>query len=70
MARRTRTSVMKRQREAQKRLREKRKAEKAAAKRARRHGKPEGPAMATREELIGIGIIAPPETGPEEDSDE
>ena len=68
MARRSRTSVLKRQREAQKRQREKRKAEKAAAKRERRHGKPEGTAMASREDLIALGVIdAPP---PASDSEE
>ena len=42
MARRSRMSVLKRQREAQKRQRERRKAEKAALKRERRHGKKPG----------------------------
>ena len=60
MARRSRTSVLKRQREAQKRQREKRKSEKAAAKRERRHGKPQGTAMASRDDLIALGVIEAP----------
>ena len=52
-------SVLKRQREAKKRMREKRKAEKAALKRERRHGKKSGTAIATREELEGIGVLVP-----------
>ena len=69
MARRSRTSVLKRQREAQKRQREKRKAEKAAAKRERRHGKPQGTAMASREDLIALGVIEPPPPADEESED-
>ncbi len=52
-------SVLKRQREANKREREKRKAEKAAIKRERRHGKKSGTAIATRQELEDIGVITP-----------
>jgi len=68
MARRSRTSVLKRQREAQKRQREKRKAEKAATKRERRHGKPAGTSMASRDDLIALGVIDAPE--PASDTDE
>ena len=60
MARKSRTSVLKRQREAQKRERERRKAEKAEMKRARRHGKPRGTKMASRDDLVGLGILPPP----------
>ena len=59
MARKSRMSVLKRQREANKREREKRKAEKGAAKRERRHGKKTGTAIATRQELEDIGVITP-----------
>jgi len=61
MARKSRMSVLKRQREAQKRARERRKSEKAALKRERRHGKKQGTAMASRDELIALGVIAPSE---------
>lgn len=70
MARRSRMSVLKRQREAQKRQRERRKSEKAALKRERRHGKKPGTVMASREELIGLGIVQPEEaTGEESESE-
>lgn len=61
MARKSRTSVLKRQREAQKRDRERRKLEKAALKREKRHGNPGGTKMASRDDLVGLGILAPPE---------
>lgn len=59
MAKKSRMSVLKRQREAQKRQREKRKAEKQELKRERRHGKAPGTAMASREDLVGLGILQP-----------
>jgi hypothetical protein len=59
-------SVLKRQREAKKRARERRKAEKAALKRERRHGSSNGPSMASREELIKLGILPPGSTGAED----
>lgn len=50
-------SVLKRQREAAKRARERSKAEKQALKRERRHGtKKAGPQMASREELAALGL--------------
>ena len=61
MARRSRTSVLKRQREAAKRQRERRKAEKQAIKRERRHGKAPGTQMASRDDLVGLGILSEPE---------
>ena len=61
MARRSRTSVLKRQREAAKRSRERRKAEKQALKRERRHGTKPGTKMASRDDLVGLGIITEPE---------
>jgi len=71
MARRSRTSVLKRQREAAKRQRERRKQEKRAAKLERKHGKPPGTKVATRDELIGLGvIIEPTETEESEGSEE
>ena len=70
MARKRRMSVLKRQREAQKRAREMRKAEKAALKRARRHGNKAGTAMATQEELVGLGILPPPPTDEKEEEEE
>ncbi len=66
MARKQRMSVLKRQREAKKRTRERRKAEKAALKRERRHGKTGGPTMASREELIRLGILPPSPPGTED----
>ncbi len=71
MARRSRTSVLKRQREAAKRARERRKQEKRAAKLERKHGKPPGTKVATRDELIGLGVIIDePETGEDNGEDE
>lgn len=74
MAKKSRMSVLKRQREAQKRQREKRKAEKQELKRERRHGKAPGTAMASREDLVGLGILQPEdvteESGAEESSAE
>ena len=70
MARRSRTSVLKRQREAAKRTRERRKAEKQALKRERRHGTKPGTKMATRDDLVGLGIITEPEPTPEAESAE
>ena len=61
MARRSRTSVLKRQREAAKRQRERRKAEKQALKRERRHGKKPGTQMASHDDLVGLGIVTEPE---------
>lgn len=66
MARKQRMSVLKRQREAKKRTRERKKAEKAALKRERRHGKTGGPSMASREELIKLGILPPSPPGSED----
>jgi len=66
MARKQRMSVLKRQREAKKRTRERKKAEKAALKRERRHGKTGGPTMASREELIRLGILPPSPPGTED----
>jgi hypothetical protein len=66
MARKQRMSVLKRQREAKKRARERKKAEKAALKRERRHGTSGGPSMASREELIKLGILPPTPPGTEE----
>lgn len=60
MARKQRMSVLKRKREAEKRAREMRKAEKAALKRERRHGKKRGTATATREELAALGVLPSP----------
>ena len=61
MARKSRTSVLKRQREAQKRQRERRKQEKAAIKRERRHGNTDkGTPMASQDDLVGLGLVEPP----------
>ena len=54
--------MLKRQREAAKRARERRKAEKAALKRERRHGRKPGTQMASRDDLIGLGLIEPEPT--------
>lgn len=71
MARRSRTSVLKRQREAAKRTRERRKQEKRAAKLERKHGKPPGTKVATRDELIGLGVIIDePEESAEEQAED
>jgi hypothetical protein len=59
MASKSRTSALKQKLEASKRLREKRKAERAALKRQRRYGRSEGPPIASQEELEDLGLLAP-----------
>ena len=59
MAPKSRTSTLKQQLEASKRLREKRKAERAALKRQRRYGRSEGPPIASQEELEDLGLLVP-----------
>jgi len=66
MARKQRMSVLKRQREAKKRTRERKKSDKAAIKREKRHGSTSGPSMASREELIKLGILPPSPPGTED----